>query len=533
MKYKSIGLFFKTLSNYSSSQLFYKFYFDVIKKNEIYNKRFIQDNHSVPVSKLKLLIHMVNNEPKVLLNDEKIQFKALNNKLDCEINNLWDCNTSDLVNFNIHYLTFLSTNLSLSDKIFMLDHYIDYSKNNYSRFIYHPFVISIKLVEIIRFMMFYSLKNPVYDQFLISQTKFLQKRIEKHLMANHILFNGIGLLFSAYYFCNEKFFKQAEHILENELSKQFLDDGMHFELSPMYHAIIIKELLKCYDLMVHNKFFKTNLLESIEKTLEKAMGYYNFISVDGFYPNFNDSFFSPDLRKDIIATYFKSLGLKAQNILQSKSSGFRKYSLGSFTMIYDVGQIGPQYQLGHAHADSLTFCLYHNAKPIIVDTGTSIYEDTSQRFIERSTDSHNTVKCGEYNSSDVWSSFRVGRFAKTFIKNERDNYISAYHDGYKFLGFIHNRSINIGDNVIKIYDQINCDHIVTSFLHFHPSEKIEVLENQIIINGTILIQLENFTSFKIEPYMYAAGYNKLEEGMKFIGHFRHFSYFKIKEIKTD
>ena len=58
-------------------------------------------------------------------------------------------------------------------------------------------------------------------------------------------------------------------------------------------------------------------------------------------------------------------------------------------------------------------------------------KNTPRRFLERSTESHNTIKYKNQNSSEVWSSFRVGRIAETFIVNENENKISAYHDGYK------------------------------------------------------------------------------------------------------
>ena len=57
----------------------------------------------------------------------------------------------------------------------------------------------------------------------------------------------------------------------------------------------------------------------------------------------------------------------------------------------DIGKIGPDYQPGHAHADTFTFCLYFKNTPIVVDTGTSTYNIGKRRDKERSTMVHNTV----------------------------------------------------------------------------------------------------------------------------------------------
>lgn len=69
-------------------------------------------------------------------------------------------------------------------------------------------------------------------------------------------------------------------------------------------------------------------------------------------------------------------------------------------LLADVGSIGPDYQPGHAHADTFNFVLYLNERPIIVDTGTSTYEVNEIRFYERSTAAHNTVVVAGKNSSE-------------------------------------------------------------------------------------------------------------------------------------
>ena len=71
---------------------------------------------------------------------------------------------------------------------------------------------------------------------------------------------------------------------------------------------------------------------------------------------------------------------------------------------------------------------------------------------------------------------------------------------------------------------------VTSYLHFHPKVKIEVHKDRLILNDSILIDLDNFMEFKLKPYMYAEEFNKLEEGMKFVGKLYKYSRFVIKQL---
>jgi uncharacterized heparinase superfamily protein len=59
--------------------------------------------------------------------------------------------------------------------------------------------------------------------------------------------------------------------------------------------------------------------------------------------------------------------------------------------LLDVAPIGPDYQPGHAHADTLSFELSLFGQRLLVNSGTSEYEISPVRQYERSTKAHNTV----------------------------------------------------------------------------------------------------------------------------------------------
>jgi glycosyltransferase involved in cell wall biosynthesis len=70
------------------------------------------------------------------------------------------------------------------------------------------------------------------------QARWLRKRLEWHILGNHLLANAKALVFAG---C---FFEGAEadamravglRILDGQLDEQVMPDGGHFELSPMYH----------------------------------------------------------------------------------------------------------------------------------------------------------------------------------------------------------------------------------------------------------------------------------------------------------
>ena len=81
-------------------------------------------------------------------------------------------------------------------------------------------------------------------------------------------------------------------------------------------------------------------------------------------------------------------------------------------LIFDAAAVGPDYIPGHAHADTLSFELSIGRERVFVNTGTSQYGSNLARHSERRTAAHNTVEVNNADSSEVWSSFRVGNRAK-------------------------------------------------------------------------------------------------------------------------
>ena len=205
--------------------------------------------------------------------------------------------------------------------------------------------------------------------------------------------------------------------------------------------------------------------------------------------------------------------------------------MNDLTLIFDAAQIGPRYQPGHSHADNLTFCLYNKKTPIIVDTGTSVYANNKRRFLERSTESHNTVQYGNINSSEVWSSFRVGKMAETNIEKEDGKYISAFHNGYENLGVIHRRTINVTESEMIIKDNLNLDQSAKSFLHFHPDVEVRWdSRNRVVLDNKVLISFSNWEKINIQSYMFSKDFNNLQESKKIVIQFKQNTKIRISLI---
>ncbi len=81
---------------------------------------------------------------------------------------------------------------------------------------------------------------------LALQLRWLRRRLEYHLLGNHLLCNGKALVFGRLYFEGpeaDEWLRTGLAVVERELREQILDDGAHFERSPMYHLIVLEDLL--------------------------------------------------------------------------------------------------------------------------------------------------------------------------------------------------------------------------------------------------------------------------------------------------
>ena len=362
----------------------------------------------------------------------------------------------------------------------------------------------------IKYISYHNIKNKKIDNSLYAQYYILLDTLEYHLLGNHLLENAFSLLFGAYYFQDEKFYNSAKIILLEQLEEQILDDGGHFELSPMYHQIMLFRVLDCINLAQNNNWKNRELLDLLGSKAKIMLGWLNTITYEnGNIPLLNDSTnkIAPTTKE--LNDYAFTLELKTQKS-ELFSSGYRKIKNEHYECIVDVGNIGPDYIPGHAHSDTFNFELYVRDKPLIVDTGISTYETNQRRTLERSTHSHNTVMIDNKNQSEVWGGFRVARRAKIIQLKENDTIIEATHNGYKRIGALHTRKFIIRNKSIIIEDfvQSTSKHECIAYLHFYPGIEPEIKGSDIIVND-VLIKTKN-AKLQTENYLYASEFNNTQ-----------------------
>lgn len=321
---------------------------------------------------------------------------------------------------------------------------------------------------------------------LAVQSRQLRQTLEFHLLGNHLFENAKALVFAGLYFSGEEaedWFQTGAALLEEQIKEQVLADGGHFELSPMYHCLILEGLL---DLKNLYHAFKIELPDAWREAIARMFDWLNVMShPDGGIAFFNDAAFGVAPCLNELACYARNLGINQEPSKKTgtrwlSASGYVRLEQNDVVVIADVAAIGPDYLPGHAHADSLSFELSLHGQRVLVNSGTSIYGVGLERLRQRGTAAHNTLRLDGADSSEVWSGFRVARRARTSVNPfvEGDNLsLEAVHDGYKRLSGrpTHRRIWDLGSHGLQVRDVVEGggNHFVEIFFHFHPDIRLE------------------------------------------------------------
>jgi uncharacterized heparinase superfamily protein len=344
---------------------------------------------------------------------------------------------------------------------------------------------------------------------IFRQMTWLSRHLETHLLANHLLENAAAMTVVGSCFGGDdaKQWRAAGiKLLADQLAEQMLQDGGHFERSPMYQCrvLYVLRLLNAID---------DELAGMVEKYLDAGIAALARLThPDGRIALLNDSAIGiyPELARLSQAT---ALPIGAFELPQTGYFGSRTAD-GNY-IVCDAGPIGPDYQPGHAHGDMLSFELSLRGHRLIVDSGVLDYVRGETRQYCRSTRAHNTVEIDGLDQCEFWDVFRVGRRGRirdaAFAQTAAGFALTAWHDGYMHLPGrpVHMRHFRWHDRgELVIDDQITAggSHRAISRLHLHPDcRATRRTKNEIVVEypaGRVIVSTSEKSELNLEDSLY-------------------------------
>jgi uncharacterized heparinase superfamily protein len=364
---------------------------------------------------------------------------------------------------------------------------------------WEPYPLSLRIVNWSKWL----LREPAPDReaveeitrSLATQAHVLSQCLETDLLGNHLFENAKALLFAGCYFegpAADAWFARGAGVLVRELSQQILADGAHFELSPMYHALVLEGVLDVLSLAqaYPERPWRASDLDP-SRLAGIASSMLDWLRAlthpDGRIALLNDAAFAIAADPALLERYAKQAGVEVpathdtDRVRVLAPSGFVRVDRGPVSAVLDVAKIGPDHVPGHGHADTLTFEWSLGGERVVVDSGTSLYAEGGERLRQRGTAAHNTVVVDGRDSSEVWKAFRDARRAyprdvQVELSGEPWR-VAATHDGYRRLRgrVVHRREWQFGHDALYVVDRVDGEHAFAhSRFHFHPSVDVQM-----------------------------------------------------------
>lgn len=352
---------------------------------------------------------------------------------------------------------------------------------------WEPYPTSLRIVNWIKWALAGNELPPEARHSLAVQARWLTRRLERHLLGNHLFANAKALIFAGLWFDGDEadqWLQTGSQILAREVPEQILPDGGQFELSPMYHALALEDMLDLFNITCSfpaalNTDQQRQRAGWQARIAPMQHWLHTLCHPDGGIAFFNDTAFGIAPSVEELDAYARRLGFPAPSLsdplIWLADSGYGRLSFDEATLLVDMARIGPDYLPGHAHADTLSFELSLYGQRIIVNSGTSVYGTGPERLRQRGTPAHSTVTIAGQDSSEVWSGFRVARRASILsakIHQEGDLLVAeGAHDGYRRLSGrpVHHRRWQLSNSSLVIEDRLTDDrHPAEARFHLHP-----------------------------------------------------------------
>ena len=338
---------------------------------------------------------------------------------------------------------------------------------------------------------------------LFKQARHLSKNLEYDLRGNHLFENSRALYISSIALSNPRgvpWARKARKLLLAQLAEQIRSDGGHFENSPMYHCAVLAGVLDC---LLFTPETDELMRERLSEVANSMLCFLDRISYeDGTYPLFNDSATNMTISPLVLRQYAQAVlgeestdgrevGSDCASANLMADSGYAILSGYGIRVVVDGGELGPDYQPGHGHCDTLSYELHMDGRPIIVDSGVFGYENDEMRQYCRSTEAHNSVRVDRKEQSEIWGAFRVARRARprrvSTYSGEGFVAFDGSHDGYVRLSgrASHRRRIVLLRNHVVVLDELAGRGMayIESYLHLDADLRADVLAHHAMIDG--------------------------------------------------
>ena len=376
-----------------------------------------------------------------------------------------------------------------------------------------------------------------------------------HLLSNWGVLQDEGLFSLGCYLGRPQWCQLAVTRLTRNAHLQIMNDGSHWEQSPMYHGEVLHCFLNVILIAKHYGYTLPALITSKVHNMVTAVAYWTKPDGVFFCQSDTDDIHSGDL---IVtgAILFNDGKLKSfahsevyeENIWDFTSEERLAYKnmpteeIPISTALYDSGNYMLRSGLdrssnclhfhcgcmgsGHGHADLLHIGIASNGEEVLTNTGRLTYKNTPERLYLKSAMAHNTTAVDNISFSkpmDTWGYETLAQPVKGNYNFTKDyDYVYGGHLGYMSPVsnvYTQRKVLHIKPDIYVIVDEFytNESHEYSQFFHFGYTGTTTLVDNVMHFDGkhtkAKLISLHN-DSVTLAPCTVSPRYNELEDSMR-------------------
>ena len=339
------------------------------------------------------------------------------------------------------------------------------------------------------------------------QANWLSRGLERHLLGTHMLKDVKALLVAASLFDDaaaRRWRRDATPLLLRELRDHIGAEGGHLEPSLMYHCTALEDVL---DLLNFARALDAGTAAAMRPLAVRMLDFAMATATpSGEVPLLGDAWIGGAPSPVELCAYAARLGLETPQQGHGprclEEAGLVVWRDGRLFALADVGGVGPPHLSGHGHCDSLSFELWCDGAPFVVDSGTFSYEEGEARHACRATGAHNSLEIDGQEQHEIWAAFRVARRSEVSVVASTHSSLEAMLVPWFDKRLRVHRRFDWEEGLLRIVDRVEgpSTHRVVSRLHLHPDCQVQVApEGWILRHGTARVGLSWWPEAPVEP----------------------------------
>jgi uncharacterized heparinase superfamily protein len=293
----------------------------------------------------------------------------------------------------------------------------------------------------------------------------------------------------------------------NELERQVLPDGGHYQRSPAVHLAVLDMLVRLRATLVAGRHAVPPGLQAAIDRMAPMLRF--FRHGDGRLALFNHT---AEESEEAIDAVLKRADAPGKPPASAPHTGFQRLEVGTCLALMDSGPPPPPESEAYAHAGTLSFELSYGKERVIVNCGARPHATGDWLTAQRASAAHSTLVLADTNSSDFLAPHgqqtgRIGRRPRHVLarREEADGavLVDASHDGYEPpFGVLHRRRLYLaadGDD-LRGEDRlarIRVAHAPLAFavrFHLHPDVQASLMQD----GKSALLRTASRTGFRLD-----------------------------------